>query len=415
MSVRSGQSITVEFTLRNFSTGAAQNGDSLPTGTLVLNGVDNGATVTVTNVATGRYKAQVTLPTLAVSDWVELNINATVNSITDNGIIWRDTKDFFAGCIPDVVAGGAGGIFIAATNAATTINGLTLAGVNASGATPATAGFTVTGGAASTTSGGVAAPAIKATGGSGAASTNGAAAGATFAGGGTTTVSGADGITATGSNNGGNGLNLSGGTSGSGLLVSNGGVFLNSNGPGLECSSSGGSGYGIWAISSVSGAPGALFQGGTNSAGVQFNGTGNGAGALFSGGLTGHGISATGGSGAGDGLHLNSPAGAGAYDINLAGSGTIHGTLTGSVTVGGYSAGQDPATLVLDGAGSVEGGGVPVTVRQALRGILASCCNKTNGAGTTAFNIRDTNDTKNRVAATTDASGNRTAVTLNLT
>src|SRR5215471_11886824 len=93
MSVRSGQSITVEFTTRRADTGSATNADSLPTGTLIVNGTDNAATVTVTNIATGRYKAAVTLPTLAVGDIIELNINATVNSVTDNAIIYRDTKD----------------------------------------------------------------------------------------------------------------------------------------------------------------------------------------------------------------------------------------------------------------------------------------------------------------------------------
>lgn len=121
MSVRSAQSITVDFTTRRFDTGAATNADSTPGGTLVLNGTDNAASVTVTNKATGIYKAAVTLPTLAVNDVVELRIAATVNSISDNGIIWRDTKDVFAGAIPDVSAGGTNGLFIAGTNAATTV------------------------------------------------------------------------------------------------------------------------------------------------------------------------------------------------------------------------------------------------------------------------------------------------------
>ncbi len=93
MSVRSAQAITVEFTTRVFSTGVATNADSLPVGTLVVNGTDNGASVTVTNVDTGRYKAAVTLPTLAVGDIVELSIAATVSSIADKAIVWRDTKD----------------------------------------------------------------------------------------------------------------------------------------------------------------------------------------------------------------------------------------------------------------------------------------------------------------------------------
>lgn len=93
MSVRSSQSITVEFTTSRFDTGAATNADSLPTGTLIVNGADNGATVTVNNIDAGRYKAAVTLPTLSVGDIVELSIAATVNSVAGKGIVWRDTKD----------------------------------------------------------------------------------------------------------------------------------------------------------------------------------------------------------------------------------------------------------------------------------------------------------------------------------
>lgn len=104
--------------------------------------------------------------------------------------------------------GASGGILIAGTNAATTIDQLTLTGTAASGSTPATAGLIVTGGAASTTGGGTAAPAATFTGGSGAASTNGAAAGMTIAGGGTNTVSStADALTLTATSNG-NGMTL---------------------------------------------------------------------------------------------------------------------------------------------------------------------------------------------------------------
>jgi hypothetical protein len=100
----------VLFTTRVFSTGVGTNADSLPSGTLYLNGTANGATVTVTNISTGLYKAAVTLPTLAVNDEVEIIIAATVSTIADTAVIWGDTKDFFAGCIPDVAAGAANGL-----------------------------------------------------------------------------------------------------------------------------------------------------------------------------------------------------------------------------------------------------------------------------------------------------------------
>ncbi len=129
MSVRSAQAITVEFTTSSPTTQAAVNADSLPTGTLVVNGTDNGASVTVTNVDTGRYKAAVTLPTLAVNDVVELMIAATVGTIAGKAIVWRDTKDVFAGAIPDVAAGGSSGLLISGSNTGTTTLGaLTVTG-----------------------------------------------------------------------------------------------------------------------------------------------------------------------------------------------------------------------------------------------------------------------------------------------
>lgn len=71
----------------------ATNADSTPTGTLYVNGTADAASVTVTNVATGIYKAAVTLPTLAVGDVVDLRIAATVSSVADTEVIWSDTKD----------------------------------------------------------------------------------------------------------------------------------------------------------------------------------------------------------------------------------------------------------------------------------------------------------------------------------
>lgn len=90
MSVSSGQSITKRFTTRSFATGAATDATGTPTGILYVNGTANAATVTVTNTATGKYKAAVTLPTLSAGDLVELEITATVAGVTDNAIIWSD-------------------------------------------------------------------------------------------------------------------------------------------------------------------------------------------------------------------------------------------------------------------------------------------------------------------------------------
>lgn len=63
----------------------------------------------------------------------------------------------------------------------------------------------------------------------------------------------------------------------------------------------------------------------------------------------------------------------------------------------------DPAADALEGA---------VTYAQALRIVLAFAAGKTTGADGSSPAFRDQADTKNRIAATLDASGNRTAVTL---
>ncbi len=52
------------------------------------------------------------------------------------------------------------------------------------------------------------------------------------------------------------------------------------------------------------------------------------------------------------------------------------------------------------------------TLRQLIRVTVAALAAKLSGAGTTTITIRDVNDTKNRIVATVDSSGNRTAITL---
>ena len=66
------------------------------------------------------------------------------------------------------------------------------------------------------------------------------------------------------------------------------------------------------------------------------------------------------------------------------------------------------ANAMLDLGSAVDG----LTLRQIWRIILAIECGKTSGVDVNAPKFRDTLDTKNRVSATTDASGNRTSVTL---
>lgn len=67
------------------------------------------------------------------------------------------------------------------------------------------------------------------------------------------------------------------------------------------------------------------------------------------------------------------------------------------------------ADALLDRAAGVETNRTP---RQALRLILAALVGKLSGAATSTVTIRDTNDGVNRVVATCDSDGNRSAVTL---
>jgi len=53
--------------------------------------------------------------------------------------------------------------------------------------------------------------------------------------------------------------------------------------------------------------------------------------------------------------------------------------------------------------------------QKALRLILSAVAGELSGASSTSIAIRDTGDTKNRISATVDADGNRTAVTLDAT
>lgn len=75
-------------------------------------------------------------------------------------------------------------------------------------------------------------------------------------------------------------------------------------------------------------------------------------------------------------------------------------------------AAQEIADALLDRANGIE---TSYTLRQALRLILSASVGKLNGAATTTVNIRDVGDSKNRISATVDASGNRSAVTLDAT
>ena len=71
------------------------------------------------------------------------------------------------------------------------------------------------------------------------------------------------------------------------------------------------------------------------------------------------------------------------------------------------------ATELLDQAAGVETG---LTVRQALRLALAALAGKLSGAATTTVVIRNAiADSKDRITATVDTDGNRSAITTDLT
>ena len=56
-----------------------------------------------------------------------------------------------------------------------------------------------------------------------------------------------------------------------------------------------------------------------------------------------------------------------------------------------------------------------ITMREVLRLVIATLGSKADGMGTTTGHFRDSADSKNRVTVTQDASGNRSAITLDLT
>ena len=92
MAVIPGDLVVYQFTTRHPTTGAATDADSLPTGVLVLNGVDTAVTVTIANVETGVYTFSVTVPsTYDAGDEVQVRVAATVNSILDKEPVWSTT------------------------------------------------------------------------------------------------------------------------------------------------------------------------------------------------------------------------------------------------------------------------------------------------------------------------------------
>lgn len=91
---------------------------------------------------------------------------------------------------------------------------------------------------------------------------------------------------------------------------------------------------------------------------------------------------------------------------------TVNGLAANVITAAATAAdfGAEIADAVLDEV--VEGS---TTLRQSMRLANSANAGKTAGMDTTTGTIRDLGDTKNRVSATLDGSGNRTAVTIDVT
>jgi hypothetical protein len=103
----------------------------------------------------------------------------------------------------------------------------------------------------------------------------------------------------------------------------------------------------------------------------------------------------------------------GAIDANTFAAGAITASAIAADAIGASELASDAANEIadalLDRSAGVETG---LTVRQAFRLFAAALLGKASGLATTTAVFRDTGDSKDRITATVDASGNRSAVTL---
>jgi hypothetical protein len=104
--------------------------------------------------------------------------------------------------------------------------------------------------------------------------------------------------------------------------------------------------------------------------------------------------------------------GAAAMSLSTSLASYATGELAGSVNMGAVALGADTFSAYLMDETDVETG---LTLRQALRIVTAALAGKISGAETTTVTIRNAQaDDKNRITATVDANGNRTAVVLDV-
>jgi hypothetical protein len=103
---------------------------------------------------------------------------------------------------------------------------------------------------------------------------------------------------------------------------------------------------------------------------------------------------------------------AGTYALVLT-AGTVDGISVVGETIAEFTLGLTASLPeVVDGVLDEIVEGTTMTMRQLLRLFAAALHGKVAGAGTTTITFRDLADTKNRISATVDVDGNRTAVTL---
>lgn len=365
----------------------------------------------------GSNSGTTTLAALTVTGALTVSDGVAITASTSNRSAFAATGNGTGHGAVFTSGSGATGDGLRAFAASTDGDGARFTGTGAGAGHRITTGATGTG--LRITGGGTSGDAISTT------ATSGS--GASFAGGGSS-----PGITATGGATG-NGMSVTGGaTSGDGLRVAANGA---------------GSGHGINAVGIGTTRHGINATGGaTTSHGIAATGggVGNGIHATSGSGATGDGIRGTSaatngnglnlvGNGTGDGLLSTGGASAGGDGIAaVAGGGVdIRGAITGSVTgslsgsVGSVTAGvtvttnNDKSGYTLSGAGVTAVWGEvmegSITAVQYMRGFSAALMGKASGLATTTAVYRDLGDTKDRITATVDASGNRTAVTRDLT
>jgi hypothetical protein len=235
-------------------------------------------------------------------------------------------------------------------------------------------------------------------------------------------------IVATGAGSG-HGILATGGATGDGARLLGGAT----SGDGMHAEAQA-DGDGMHAEGALTGAGLNAVGGATgNSPGICAQGAGTQAGIKATGGGTGDGAAFIGGTVSGDGLQLTAGgiAGSGGVGLNAANipAALVDGRMDSSVgavaaaaiTAAAIATGAidadalatDAVNAIADGLlGRTDGIETSYTLKQALRLILAASAGKLSGAATTTVTIRDVGDSTNRIVATVDSDGNRSAVTL---